>query len=187
MYVVPWSVTLGNQTKVQPPNASIKSDEIAGQGYSVYSQILFLVPNGIYNYTLNQNGSGYYPFVVSSGTVSVSGSNVTVKVGPPEVYCTAASSTSSTITTTCSAGYVNGTCGPMTTTTTTLFDGASYCLSSNKCSTLYPLGRSLLLQNNLVVSARFSSHAVEDKHIGQLRSFLFSRTGSAARTIVRVN
>ncbi len=50
----------------------------------------------------------------------------------------AASTTSSIFTTTCSAGYVNGTCGPITTTTTTLFDGASYCLGSNECSTLYP-------------------------------------------------
>ena len=55
VYVFPWSVTLGNQTKVQPPNASITSDGGAGPWNSIYSQIVFLVPNGIYSYTLNKN------------------------------------------------------------------------------------------------------------------------------------
>jgi hypothetical protein len=46
--------------------------------------------------------------------------------------------TASTLTT-CSAGYSNGVCGPTFVTTTTLFDGASYCMASN-CQTLYPPG-----------------------------------------------
>lgn len=100
VYVAPWSVTLGNQTKVQPPNAPTTSQESAGPSNKIYSKIVFLVPNGIYNYTLNKNRSSYYPFVSASGavlmagTVSVDGSNVTVQVNP-EVYCHAVTSTTS--------------------------------------------------------------------------------------------
>jgi hypothetical protein len=65
--------------------------------------------------------------------------------------------------TTCSAGYNNGVCGPSFTTTTTLFDGASYCVGSN-CQTLYPPG---VADPNIVASSggnlslRFSTSSIQ--------------------------
>ncbi len=89
------------------------------------------------------NFTGDYPPVgTDCVTLSVPSGNVsspTVMNGSGS-YCsqTMVSNTSSMVTTTCTAGYVNGTCELMTTTITNLFDGASYCLGSNECSTLDP-------------------------------------------------
>jgi len=111
MYVAPWSVTLGNQNKTEPSNGTGYG---AGwsSSYGVYSKISFLVHNGVYNYNATPDDNGYTPFQVSSpadpngaypyvtGTVTVSGSNVSVNVGPAEVYCSAASESNSTTSTT---------------------------------------------------------------------------------------
>jgi len=100
MYVAPWSVTLGNQSKTEPSNGTATG---WSPSYSVYSKIAFFVHNGVYDYNATPDDNGYTPFQVSSsangsassviGRVTVSGSNVTVNVGPAEVYCTAATST----------------------------------------------------------------------------------------------
>jgi len=100
MYVAPWSVTLGNQSKTEPSNGTPTG---WSSSYSVYSKIAFFVHNGVYDYNATPDDNGYTPFQVSSpvngadatvtGRVTVIGSNVTVNIGPPEVYCTAATTT----------------------------------------------------------------------------------------------
>jgi len=78
--------------------------------------------------------------VIVSGTLVITSntkSSTTSLSSTTSRQSSVSSATTSTLTT-CSAGYINGTCGPVTTTTTTLFEGASYCLGSDKCSTLYP-------------------------------------------------
>lgn len=105
MYVAPWTVTLGNQSKTQPSNGSAPDGAGAGSSYGVYSKIAFLVPNGVYDYNATPDDDGYTPFEVSTpanpngayssvtGTVTISGSNVTVEIGPAEVYCSAVANT----------------------------------------------------------------------------------------------
>ena len=106
-YVAPWSVTLGNQSKTEPSNGTGYGAGWASF-FGVYSKISFLVPNGVYNYNATPDDNGYTPFEVSSpanpngaydsviGTVTVIGSNVTVNIGPAEVYCSAAPTTQTT-------------------------------------------------------------------------------------------
>ena len=72
-------------------------------------------------------------------------------------------SVSTSTITTCSSGYTNGVCGPTFITTTTLFDGASYCIASD-CQTLYPPG---VADPNIVTSSggnlslRFSTSDIQ--------------------------
>ena len=80
-YVAPWSVTLGNQTIVEPSNATLpipNNQFQASTANIVYAQIVFFVPSGIYNYSMSPNLMVGH----SSGTILVNGSDVTVQVGP---------------------------------------------------------------------------------------------------------
>ena len=82
MYVAPWSVTLGNQSKTEPSNETeLGGIPVWGPSYSAYSEITFFVPNGVYNYSASPDNNGYTPFQDGGGMVTVSGSNVTVNVG----------------------------------------------------------------------------------------------------------
>ena len=91
LYTAPWSVTLGNDTVVQPQNGTVPAPD---QGFSggpndvVYSTIKFFVPNGVYEYAVNPtsafNQAGYGAGAVT-GKVTVHGANVTVPVPGPFV------------------------------------------------------------------------------------------------------
>ena len=131
MYVAPWTVTLGNQSKTEPSNETGTS---AGwsSSYGVYSKIAFLVPNGVYDYNATPDDNGYTPFQVSPpakgaygsviGSITVSGSNVSVEVGPAEVYCTAATTTQTT---------------PYSTTRTNITTGETFHIPTNGTLTVY--------------------------------------------------
>ena len=76
-YAHPYSITLGNVTKAQPPNASLPITGVVAfsLSYKDMSQITFKVPDGDYNYTISASALPY-PY---SGIVRVNGSNVVVQ------------------------------------------------------------------------------------------------------------
>jgi hypothetical protein len=68
-WVYPWGVTLNgskSQTMVQPSNETLGSQYNNDPNNGSYSQIVFWVPNGVYNYTVLPSGS-----FSQSGTVTI--------------------------------------------------------------------------------------------------------------------
>jgi len=86
VYVVPWSVTLGNVTIAQPSNATlpIKSPPSTyGPANQSLATIVFSVPDGVYQYTISPPGT----FSSDSGSVTVNGTGVLVMVYGPAIGC----------------------------------------------------------------------------------------------------
>lgn len=90
VYTVPWSVTLGNKTESEPPNATLPITGGPGGSFtaapwpsSLATIVFSSVPNGVYHYTLAPIG----PFYRNSGTVTVNGTDVSVPVEGPAVSC----------------------------------------------------------------------------------------------------
>jgi hypothetical protein len=97
-HLTEWGVQLGNKTRTEPPNINLSS--IPEDGYSADSsfnmtRIVFLVPSGVYNFTLyptafmrvgSANGTVLGGF---AGTVTVTNSDVSVYTGSaaPSVEC----------------------------------------------------------------------------------------------------
>jgi len=85
--IMPWAVTIGGLTQVQPPNHSLPlptntfSTIVPNQNLT---HITFLVPPGVYNYTLSggapMGGELYTGSGMTSGTVVVNGADVSVSV-----------------------------------------------------------------------------------------------------------
>jgi len=95
-WLYPWGVTVGNQTIVQPSNATLPLSYNGSHltGESNYSTIWFSLPNGTYSYTIIPNDPlGSH----QSGDVTVDGSNLTILVyGFVEAMgCSSTTSTSS--------------------------------------------------------------------------------------------
>jgi hypothetical protein len=118
LYYAPWYVTLGSETQIEPPNATLPLSTLSGTAasyYQRYSTILFSVPDGTYEYTLQVVGSS--PFV---GTVAVNGSDVTISVLGQAVACVAIPS--------------DQTSGNQTSRTTALASGLQLSISVNSSS-----------------------------------------------------
>lgn len=77
-WIVPWGVTLGPQTAVQPSNATLPiSGSSRLTSNSSYSVIVFSVPNGNYSYTvMPKNIDGQE----QSGSVMIAGSGSEIQV-----------------------------------------------------------------------------------------------------------
>jgi hypothetical protein len=89
-HLTEWGVQLGNRTRTEPPNIALS--EIPEDGYSADSsfnmtRIVFLVPSGVYNFTLyptafmrvgSSNGTATGG---STGTTTVTNSDVNVYTG----------------------------------------------------------------------------------------------------------
>ena len=87
VYTAPWEVTLGNETEVEPSNATlpIPTNTATESGaFQKYSTIVFSVPDGIYAYTVQI--AGVQP---TSGIAVVSGSDVTISVAGLAPACVA--------------------------------------------------------------------------------------------------
>lgn len=89
VYGAPWSVTIDNETVVEPPTASPplpNTTLFSTPSNSNYSVIAFSLPNGVYPYHIDPE----YVLTPFSGTVTVDGSDVTIDVG--DIYsCTTTS------------------------------------------------------------------------------------------------
>jgi hypothetical protein len=86
VYVVPWSVTLGNVTIAQPSNATLpitSAPSNSGQTNQTLSTIVFSVPDGSYQYTISPKGT----FASDYGSVTVNGTSVLVTVYSPAIGC----------------------------------------------------------------------------------------------------
>ena len=94
VYVLPWSVTLGNEVRAEPPGTPLP---ISNGGYSAGPEppglytIVFTVPDGVYAYTVAPQGA----FYTYTGTVTVNGSAVSIVLDGPAVSCTTTTATSS--------------------------------------------------------------------------------------------
>lgn len=91
---VPWSVTIGNVTEVQPPDAKLPLDNysLSGTSNSSLSEITFVLANGTYDYRVNPSAEFFTP---TSGTINVSGSNITVDITYTGTSCISTTQTAS--------------------------------------------------------------------------------------------
>jgi hypothetical protein len=83
---VPWSVTIGSVTEVQPPDTKLPLDNysLSGTSNSGLSKIAFSLANGTYEYRVSPSASFFTP---TSGTVNVAGSSVTVSIAYTGTSC----------------------------------------------------------------------------------------------------
>jgi len=83
---VPWSVTIGNDTEVQPIYAPAPHSAAAlyGTSDSSLASISFALPNGTYQYQVRPS-NGY--FTPSSGSVTVNGADVTIPIAYTGTSC----------------------------------------------------------------------------------------------------
>ena len=98
-WAVPWSVTIGGSTVVQPHGTSLPLDNIvsytANENLSV---IVFSLPDGGYHYSASPSAF----FTPTSGTIEVNGADVLVQIAYTGTDCTTTmTSTSSTFTPAC--------------------------------------------------------------------------------------
>jgi PQQ-like domain len=91
---VPWSVTIGNVTKAQPPGAKLPlgNYSLSGTSNSSLSEITFSLANGTYDYTVSPSAEFFTP---TSGTINVSGSNITVDITYTGTSCITTTQTAS--------------------------------------------------------------------------------------------
>jgi hypothetical protein len=83
---VPWSVTIGNVTKVQPPGTTLPLDNysLSATTNSSLSEITFSLADGTYDYRVSPSAEFFTP---TFGTVKVSSSNVTVDIAYTGTSC----------------------------------------------------------------------------------------------------
>jgi hypothetical protein len=92
---VPWSVTIGSVTEVQPPDTRLPLDNysLSGTSNSSMSEITFSLANGTYDYTVSPSAEFFTP---TFGTINVSGSSVTVDIAYTGTSCITTYQTAST-------------------------------------------------------------------------------------------
>ena len=81
---VPWAVTIGNATKIQPASAKLPIPYIGSTTNKSLAEIDFFLPDGSYQYAVSP--SQYY-FTPSSGSFAVSGSNITIPISYTGTGC----------------------------------------------------------------------------------------------------
>jgi YVTN family beta-propeller protein len=81
---VPWAVTIGNVTKIQPTSAKLPIPYISSTTNRSLAEIDFFLRDGSYQYAVSP--SQYY-FTPSSGSLAVSGSNVTIPISYTGTDC----------------------------------------------------------------------------------------------------
>jgi hypothetical protein len=88
---VPWSVMIGNQTEVQPPNATLPLNDNGLYGTTNKSlvTIVFSLPKGMYD--INVHPSNHF-FEPNGGVVDVTG-NVSVQIRYVGTSCTISTKT----------------------------------------------------------------------------------------------
>ena len=92
---IPWSVTIGNTTMVEPPGTPLplnNGGSVQGTFDEALSNITFNLPNGTYSYVVSPTFEFFTP---DSGNVTVAGSNVTVPIEYSGTSCSEALTTSS--------------------------------------------------------------------------------------------
>jgi PQQ-like domain len=91
---VPWSVSVGNLTQVQPPGTKLPLDNysLSGTRNSSLSEITFSLATGTYGYRVSPSAGFFTP---TFRTINVSGSNITVDIAYTGTSCITTSQTAS--------------------------------------------------------------------------------------------
>jgi len=99
---IPWSVTIGNSTEVQPPGTTLPLDNygLGGTLNENFTVIVFSLPSGLYNFSVSPSAGFFTP---TTGSVRVNGTDVLV-----EIAYTGTSCVTTTHTSTASMTTVNG-------------------------------------------------------------------------------
>jgi hypothetical protein len=89
---VPWSVTIGNSTEVQPPGTPLPISNYGLEGTSNenFSVIVFSLSDGRYNFSVSPSQSFFTP---TAGSVVVNGTDVLVQIAYTGTSCTGTVST----------------------------------------------------------------------------------------------
>ncbi|MDG6908349.1 MAG: hypothetical protein JRN20_21470 [Nitrososphaerota archaeon] len=85
---IPWSVTIGNTTEVEPPGTPLPLNNggpLQGTFGESFSNITFSLADGTYSYIVSPSAGFFTPV---SGNVTVAGSNVTVPIKYSGTSCT---------------------------------------------------------------------------------------------------
>ena len=83
LWTIPWSVTIGNTTKVQPSNTTTpflplnNFTFLYGTTNRNFSEITFLLPDGMYQFKVSPSSGFFSP---TFGTVNVARSDITVPI-----------------------------------------------------------------------------------------------------------
>jgi hypothetical protein len=93
-YATPWSVTIGNDTVVQPPGTPVPITQIGQTMNTTLAKISFLLPAGSYRYEIQPSGA----FPTNSGVVVVNGTGVVVMDVPAPVWPCMSTATVTTLT-----------------------------------------------------------------------------------------
>jgi len=90
---IPWTVTIGGVTKVQPSNTTlpVNNSTLYGTNNRSYAAITFFLDKGNYSYTINPSFEFFTP---DSGTITVNG-NETLPITYTGTSCTAQTNSSS--------------------------------------------------------------------------------------------
>jgi hypothetical protein len=92
-FAIPWSVTIGNITKVQPTGTQLPLSNATAIGQTfnrTLAKVSFLLPGGEYQYEIQPS-----PFFTSStGSINVNATGVVVEVPAPLWPCDVTTSTS---------------------------------------------------------------------------------------------
>jgi hypothetical protein len=77
--LLPWGVTIANQSQVLPSNSKFPTNGSSGGGYynANVTTMAFLLPNGVYNYTIMPAQGGNS---TSIGPITLRGVDVTVNI-----------------------------------------------------------------------------------------------------------
>jgi hypothetical protein len=94
---IPWSVTIGGTTEVQPPGTQLPPDNgsLLGLGGTLdenLTVIVFSLPDGIFHFRVSPAADYFTP---ESGTVDVNGTDVLVQIAYTGTSCTAIVTTNS--------------------------------------------------------------------------------------------
>ena len=150
---IPWAVTIGDTTEVQPPGTPLPPDNgsLSGEAGTLnenFSVIAFALPDGSYNFKVDP--STY--FQPNSGVVDVNGADVLVQIGY-ETSCTA------TITTTVMTTMTTSTATVAATKNTVSLSGFSIATGSTSLGEPSPY-LSGYINVNAKVGVTWSSYAL---------------------------
>jgi hypothetical protein len=83
-WAVPWAVTIGNTTEVQPPGTPLPlTAAVYGNGNTNLTVIVFSLPDGSYPFSVTNDAF----FTPDSGTVIVNGTSVLVQIAYTGTSC----------------------------------------------------------------------------------------------------
>lgn len=135
---IPWSVTIGNTTEVQPPGTTlpISNYSLEGTSNENFSVIVFSLPDGHYSFTVSPSAGFFMP---TTGSLTIDGTDVLVQIAYTGTSCTVTQTRTETTTS------VSGQPIPVAMVETDNFSAAGNAFALNPSTNrMYILGTSSL-------------------------------------------